>query len=441
MSRSPGFGFFLFILINGFLFVRPVDLIPSLAGAPIHKVLMLCCLGISAGATLGQLKPSSVITNPIHASILCFFVSRVLSLLSNFMIREAIYAGVGFIDVLLFYFLLVALLDSLSRLRVFLIWLCFFVVILAGLAMLHYYEVINIPALDAVKQGQDQVDEETGQRIVVTRLQSVGFYNNPNDLSRILVTGILIALYFLGDRRLGMLRPLWLLPIALLGQGLHLTHSRGGLLSLFAGIGALFYNRYGRTKTILLIAIILPIMLVGFHGRQTNFTTSEGTAQDRIKLWNDGFVLMQGSPIFGIGVDEYDKNVGLTAHNSFVLCYVELGFIGGTFFVAMFYLPFRVLWSKSPDQATGLDIELMRLRPFILAILVATVVGMWSSTRSYSVTTYVIVGICAAYLRVLSDQGHAVLPRFDLNLVRRLAIASALTLIAFYLYVRLAARY
>ena len=434
-------GFFLFILLNANLFVRFVDLIPSLADAPIHNALIVCCLGISAGAVLGQLKLASLISNPIHACALCFLVSIVLSLLSHFMIQEAINAGVGFIKTLLFYFLLVALLDSLPRLRGFLIWLCFFVVVLTSLAMLHYYEVINIPALEAYHEGQDDmIDEETGGRVVLARLQSVGFYNNPNDLSRILVTAIFISLFFLGDRRLGMLRPLWLLPIALFGQGLHLTHSRGGLLSLFAGIGALFYSRYGRTKTILLSAIF-PIMLVVFGGRQTNFTTSEGTGQDRIKIWNEGFVLMWGSPIFGIGMDQYAENVGIVAHNSFVHCYVELGFIGGTFFVAMLYLPFRALWSESRDQPTGLNTELMRLRPFILAILLATVVGMLSSTRSYSVTTYVIVGICAAYLRILSDQGHPVLPRFDFNLVRRLAFASALALIALYVYVRLAARY
>ena len=174
------------------------------------------------------------------------------------------------------------------------------------------------------------------------RLQATGIYGNPNDLSRILVVGILLSLYFLGDRRLGLLRPLWLLPIGLFGLGLHLTHSRGGLLSLFAGIWALFYNRYGRAKTLLLGAMILPVLLVGFGGRQTNFSTSEGTGQERIKIWNDGFVLMQGSPVFGIGMNQYAEQLRIAAHNSFVHCYVELGFIGGTFFFALFYLPFLV---------------------------------------------------------------------------------------------------
>ena len=441
MSRSPGLGFFLFILLNANLFVRPVDLIPSLANVPIHNVLILCCLGISAGAVLGQMKPGSLISNPIHACALCFLVSIVLSHLSHFMIGEAINAGVDFTKTLLFYFLLVALLDSLSRLRRFLIWLCFFVVVLASLAMLHYYEVINIPALEACKQGQDEVDEETGQQIVEIRLQSVGFYNNPNDLSRILVTGIFIALYFLGDRRLGMLRPLWLFPIALFGQALHLTHSRGGLLALFAGLGSLFHFRYGIKKTLLIGATICPILLFAFAGRQTNFTTSEGTAQERIKLWTDGFALMRGSPLFGIGMDQYAEEVGLVAHNSFVQCYVELGFIGGTSFFGILYLSIEGLRLHAQNQLEGLDPELARLRPFIFAIVVATVMGMLSSSRSSTVTTYVIVGLCAAYLRVLHDRGYATLPRFDRRLLGRIVLASTLALIALHTYARFSVRH
>ena len=212
-------------------------------------------------------------------------------------------------------------------------------------------------------------------------------------------------------------------------------------MSLFASIGALFYNRYGRTKALLLGAMILPVLLIGFGGRQTKFSASEGTGQERIKIWNEGFVLMQGSPIFGIGMNQYAEQLRIVAHNSFVHCYVELGFIGGTFFFALFYLPFVGLRSRSRDQTKGLDPELIRLRPFVFAILIATVVGMLSSARSYTVPTYLIGGLCTAYLKLLSDQEHALLPRFNRNLVGRLLSASGLCLIALYVYVRLGARY
>ena len=85
--------------------------------------------------------------------------------------------------------------------------------------------------------GTDRRGDRRARRLA--RLQATGIYGNPNDLSRILVVGILLGLYFLGDRRLGLLRPLWLLPIGLFGLGLHLTHSRGGLMSLLGGLGGL----------------------------------------------------------------------------------------------------------------------------------------------------------------------------------------------------------
>ena len=83
-------------------------------------------------------------------------------------------------------------------------------------------------------------------------------------------------------------------------------------------------------------------------------------------------------------MNQYVEEVGIVAHNSFVQCYVELGIIGGMFFFALCYLPARALQSGNLNEPTRLDSELMRLRPLVFALLVASVVGMLSSTRSYS---------------------------------------------------------
>ncbi len=440
--RRHSLDFALFILLNATLFLRPAELVPALGELPIYEVIMLSCLAVSSSGVLGQLTPNSLRRNSINACVLGVLGSVVLSHLSHLMIGEAISSGIAFFKVLLYYLLLISILDSFDRLRKFLLWLSLFIVVLASLALLHYYQIINIPALQAYYERQfDEIDEETGEPIVLARLQGVGIYGNPNDLSRILVIGILLIIYFLGDRRLGLLRPLWLLPIAILGQGLHLTHSRGGLLSFFAGLFALFYNRYGRAKTLLISSLIIPILLVAFAGRQTNMSTSEGTGQARIKIWNEGFIALKSSPVFGIGMNQYAEEVGIVAHNSFVHCYVELGFIGGTFFLAIFYLPIALLRCRSQNEPRGLDPQIMRLRPFLLALLVATVVGMLSSSRSYSLPTYLIVGLSTAYFRILSDQGHALQPPLNSKLVSRLSFASALTLVTLYCYVRLAARY
>ena len=235
-----------------------------------------------------------------------------------------------------------------------------------SLALLHYYKIVNIPALEAYHERQwEMIDEETGEAPVLARLQCTGIFSNPNDLSRILIVGILISLYFLGDRRSNIRRVLSLFLLAFYGLALNLTQSRGGLLGLFAGIGALFYDRYGGKKALLLGAIILPLLLVVFGGRQTKFSTSEGTGQERIRIWNEGLVLFQGSPVFGIGMGQYAEQLRTAAHNSFLQSYVELGFIGGTCFFAMFYLTAKALRSSMTDPPGGLDPELLRLRPFL----------------------------------------------------------------------------
>ena len=66
---------------------------------------------------------------------------------------------------------------------------------------------------------------------------------------------------------------------------------------------------------------------------------------------------------------------------------------------------------------------------------------MVSSTRTYSLPTYLTFGLCSSYLRILSDRGEVLLPRFSMNLLGRLLYLSTLTMIGFYVYVRLAARY
>ena len=114
---------------------------------------------------------------------------------------------------------------------------------------------------------------------MLARLQYTGIYGNPNDLSRILVVGILISLYFMGDGRLGTAPTALAAADLLFGHGLQLTQSRGGLLSLLGGLGAFFYSRFGAKKSLLAIALVLPILFVAFAGRQTKMTTSEGTGQ------------------------------------------------------------------------------------------------------------------------------------------------------------------
>jgi len=181
--------------------------------------------------------------------------------------------------------------------------------------------------------------------------------------------------------------------------------------------------------------------MILFGGRQTSISASEGTGQQRIQLWEEGFALFMRNPIFGIGMDNYVEEVGLAAHNSFIHCYTELGFIGGTLFLGAFYLPLRALHGLGKPGAQASDPEIQRLRPYLIAITAGTVIGMLTSTRSYSLPTYMIVGLNAAYLRIVGERSTVPIERFNSQLATRLATVSAVVLSAFYLYVRIVVRH
>ena len=181
-----------------------------------------------------------------------------------------------------------------------------------------------------------------------------------------------------------------------------LTQSRGGLLGLAAGLATLAVVRLGWQRGLPLALAALLALAVVFSGRQTDIQLDDGdTAQGRLRLWAVGIGLMWGNPVTGIGANEYVEEVGQQAHNSFVHAYVETGLIGGTLFAGAFFLAVVGL-SRLPRQADFWTHEpwFTTQRPFVLAIVVAYAAGIFSLSRNFTVTTYMVLGLATAYMRV-----------------------------------------
>jgi hypothetical protein len=70
-----------------------------------------------------------------------------------------------------------------------------------------------------------------------------------------------------------------------------------------------------------------------------NFTggrlISADAGADRLWLWASGLEMFKRAPLFGVGFNKFADFADLTAHNSFVLCLAELGFVGCTLWVAL----------------------------------------------------------------------------------------------------------
>ncbi|APW59899.1 O-antigen ligase family protein [Paludisphaera borealis] len=410
-------GFLLFLLVNATLFVRPAEVVPELMELPIYNVLILGCFAYSYPVVLRQLSGESLVENPITACVVGLLGSVVLSHLSHLHLSDTLTFGFLFAKVVMYYLLLVGLVDSTDRLRRFLYWLGWMIFVLTALALLQYHGMINVPALQSY--AEEQYGEDGVELTEIVRLCSTGIYNNPNSLSRILVTGLILSLYWLSDRRSGLLRWIWTAPLVLEGYALTLTQSRGGFMGLMASLLCLLYARFGAKKAFFLSILAVPVALA-LKGRQADISLSGGTGHQRLEIWAEGWRLFRGSPIFGIGMDQFVEEIHYVAHNSFFHCFAELGFVGGSFYVGMFYLairwPLKLGCAGSPIR----DPEFRRVGRYLAAIIAGEAVGQLSITRSYEVPTYLLIGLAAVYLRLAASQPSASIPRLSYSRMTRL---------------------
>src|SRR5205085_1542342 len=81
------------------------------------------------------------------------------------------------------------------------------------------------------------------------------------------------------------------------------------------------------------------------------------------------------APLFGIGYREYSEQVGQVAHNSFVHCYTELGFFGGTAFLGAFFCTLLALFRLGGQRVPTADPALARLRPYVLTLVLGYTAG------------------------------------------------------------------
>jgi hypothetical protein len=436
--------FGLFILLNVVLLIRPADVFPPLYGLPIYQACILACVVVALPSVLRMLEREGLAAEPISLCMVGLLGAVALSHLSHSRIDEAVSETAEFTKLLIYQVLLISLVNSPQRLRVFLWCLSGLIVAHTALAVMQYDGMIDLPAMAAMSERY--LDPEMGEWTNKARLRGAGIFGNPNDMSRILAVGMILAIYWLGDRGPLMVRAIWLAPLALCGYALTQTFSRGGFIGLIVGLLVLLRAAFGTRKALLLSAVALPALFVLSSGRQTDISTSEGTGQFRIQFWSQGFAAMQEVPAFGIGSNRYNDVTSRhqEAHNSFVHAYVDLGLLGGALFAGMFYFALWLPGQLDRYRVGPLDRDLQRVRPYLLGIIAGYAAGLLSSSRVYAPTTYVLIGLMAVWIRLslANDTFSPRPPRFvGGRLAGRLVVVGLPCLIVLYTYTRLAVRW
>jgi hypothetical protein len=226
------------------------------------------------------------------------------------------------------------------------------------------------------------------------RVRGQGFLSDPNDFSQVLVMclPLLWALWRQGKQLRNLL--FVLAPASVMGYAIYLSQSRGALLGAASLLFFVVRDWLGTTKTTVLMALggtaFLAVSAVGGRG----FSSQEQSAGERIEAWSVGLELLKWRPFFGAGYGNFTDHHHLTAHNSFVLCFAELGLIGYFMWIGMIVLTYKSLSSiidNMPARNPNRQMVVL-LRNSLVGFLVCA----WFLSRTYQPVLYFLLALCIA---------------------------------------------
>jgi putative inorganic carbon (hco3(-)) transporter len=369
----PFWGLVVFVAL---LYTRPEESIPAIQG--MRLPLVVSSVTFFALIFQKMLSREPWEKSPLPMMAMGLAVAGILSTVANGNTGEA---AIEFARIVTLVLLVVNLVNTPERYRTFVTVILTFTCYLAAYSI-HLF-------MSGVAMDQHGLD----------RSVATGIFSDPNDLAGTIVAGLALVLARIPPAKL-LHRILYLGMAAVMVWAILLTSSRGGFLSLMLLIGGFCLNFTRRKVLACTIAAIFALGFLSLTSRHmTNFDSGEDSANSRFQFWVNGIETMVQRPILGVGYGMFgDINGGATAHNSFVLCFTELGLAGYLFWMGCLYCAFRFSPArKGADSATGkLDgtkLDAMGAR-LALASFLATAFFL---SRSYVPVLYILVALPIIY--------------------------------------------
>ncbi len=369
--------FYLFVI-----YIRPGEWVPAFANWRILQLATVAVLFFMATEmALGKRAFAKV---PHNGMLLGLFASILLSHAVHTYIGGMI-GSFGFFSTNVVVYLLIANIVTTPRRLQVTLWL------LIGLSAAL--------AIQGIHQSQTGLGW-AGQPLVldgmVPRIDWIGIFEDPNDLGLAFVMVIPLLLGEIFKREFFLFK---IVPLVLLGvliYGVYLTNSRGGIIALMAAF-AYFFIKRSRWRVVggfVGLALAALIFLFG-PSRLGIMSAGEESAAQRLGAWYHGFQLLKASPIFGRGQGMFTDAYPLTAHNSFILAFAELGLVGFYFWVGLLYVSFKTFSIVQQHDR--------RLAPYAFGLqagLVGFSAAAFFLSRTYILLPYLLVALSAATLNI-----------------------------------------
>lgn len=292
------------------------------------------------------------------------------------------------------YLIIVQVLTSVKRIKVFVGWWTFLIVAIAALAV-------------ASEHGYDPLGsyDLTHGRMKGRLALNLSIFRNPNALGHNVVTAIPMLYYFAIWRRPLFMKEIGFALILLPMWCIWKTVSKGAFLT---GIGVVLATlTFGRPKGVQALIIAGAIVFGGGalwalpRMQELKRSKTDEAIQGRVAAFTYGLRVIK-TDWNGVGYIQWLKSFGgvygsrKAAHSSYVQIGAELGYPGFFFFIAIMYCCLRTLItarSKTDDEE--------RIRRILFVLVFSYAVSSWMVDLGYRPTFFMFTGAIAALHRLL----------------------------------------
>jgi hypothetical protein len=403
--------FNLYLTYLALSFLRPIDMFwPDLAALHLMAVLLVAAL-IAAVLTAWQTREFA--SRGTNATLLGIFLVIIgLSSVSNYSGMDKVFASLSDFSVSAMFFILTALnLTSLAKLRKTCIVLVICLSVQAAMGISAYQigtfsEQLLVKQNTDVERNLNATDDpktpfEDIDGVILWRIRSLGFLNDPNDFGQAMVMVLpLVGLFY---RKRQFFRSLMICGAfaSCLLYGINLTHSRGAVVGCLAIIVMALHKKIG-TLRMGILAVVAAAALGSLQIGGRSMSSHEESASGRVDAWWAGIQMFKHQPLLGVGFGNFTEHHELTAHNSFVLCFAELGFTGYFLWIAMLVICYKGLLEAIRFAEPDSDAQKMA------QILQYSFVGYMACaaflSRTYDPGLFLLLALCASVNWNISNQ-------------------------------------
>jgi hypothetical protein len=393
------FIFYLVFILMAYL--QPVDAFaPELAPYRLMVLLGLAALIAALFSATGGIASAAKgrPTFLMLALIACIAISQV----ANGWTGGAIDALSKFSTSIFLFFLTLLNVTSIKRLQITIATIvsATLIISIGGIAGYHFGfmgdRLVMQQRLDEndSNQSAEATSLNTGENSnrSLARVRSLGFLNDPNDMAQAII--LALPLILIWNRKNKFIKNAFLYGLfgTVFLYTIFLTHSRGAILGIIFLIFFGIKNKLGTIKTGILAGILLAaaigINLSGGRG----MSMDDESSSNRILAWSEGINMLKQSPLFGVGYGNFIDNNEITAHNSLVLCFAELGLIGCFIWLGLLVIAFqevnKLTKTSNPGSMEKLYADILR------ASLAGFLACAFFLSRTYAPLLYLLLGLC-----------------------------------------------